>query len=172
MQSGSPLAEKIEMNTRQYNLLDSEQRRQTISQHYAIRINILLRSSQGEGIKQIAREVGVAANTVRQWRSRWENAFRDLLEFEKGISNQGVSDKKLLEKMLEVLSDRPRSGCPARIQMEQKEQIRALACECPQDYGIVMDEWTHQILAQAAIKKGIVGSISPTYVGVILKKTI
>jgi transposase len=172
MQRGSPVAEKIEMSARQYDLLDRERSKQTIARHYFIRINILLRASQGQGNKQIAREERVAANTVRHWRSRWQNAFSELLEFERGISNEGVSDTQLLEKMLEVLSDRPRSGCPAQIQMAQKEQIRALSCEAPKDYGVFMDEWTHKTLAQTAIKKGIVPSISATYVGVILKKTI
>lgn len=172
MQRGSPVAETIEMSARQHDLLEQERNKQTIARHYFIRINILLRASEGQGNKPIAREEGVSANTVRYWRSRWQDAFPELLEFEKGISNEGVSDGALLEKMLELLSDRLRSGCPAQIQMEQKEQIRALSCEAPKDYGILMDKWTHETLAQTAIQKGIVESISATYVGVILKKTI
>ncbi len=165
------VAEPIEMNARQYKLLDRTQKKQSICREHYTRVNILLHASHGQGIKQTAREEKVAANTVRHWRSRWQAAFPELLEFEKGVSGKGVSDSELLKKLIEVLSDRPRSGCPSRIQMAQKEQIRALACEKPKDYGVIMDEWTHEILAQTAIKKGIVPSISPSYVGVILKKT-
>jgi hypothetical protein len=53
--------------------------------------------------------------------------------------------------------------------MEQKQQIVALACEKPEDYGYVMTDWTHKILAEAAVQRGIVESISASYAGRLLK---
>ena len=108
-------------------------------------------------------------NTVKAWRSRWECGHEQLLEFEKGLSGQGISNFQLRQKMLELISDQPRSGAPAQISMAQKQQIVALACENPQDYGWVMTDWTHQTLAKAVVNQGIVESISACYVGRLLK---
>jgi len=160
----------IQMSDRQYKLFDQERRKRTTSRQNYIRINILLRASEGQSNKQIAREEGIALSTVKIWRSRWNSVVDQLLEFEKGLSGESVSDAELLQKMLEVIKDRPRSGKPARISMAQKQQIRALACETPEDYGFVMTDWTRQTLAEAAVNQGIVESISITHVGNILKK--
>ena len=166
---GRGSAPAIPMSQRQFMLLDRERRKRSISRQNHTRINILLRASQGESNKQIAREEGVVLNTVKSWRSRWNSAYKQLLAFEEGVSGQGVSDSELLQKMLELISDRPRSGKPAHIRMEQKQQIVALACEKPEDYGYVMTDWTHQILAEAAVQRGIVESISASYAGRLLK---
>ena len=169
MRNGSSPAPAIPMSDRQYKLLKQEQSKRKISRQNYIRITILLRGSQGDSHKQIAREESLALGTVKAWRSRWNSVVEELLEFEKGISGQGVSDYELLQKMLEIISDRPRSGAPSRISMQQKQQIVALACEDPEDYGFVMTDWTHQILAEAAVKQKIVEGISASYTGRLLK---
>jgi transposase len=170
MRSGSAPAPAIPMSERQYKLLSQERSKRKISRQNYIRITILLRASEGDGNKQIAREESLSLSSVKTWRSRWNSVVEQLQEFEKGVSGQGVSDSELLQKMLEVIKDRPRSGAPVRISMEQKQQIRALACEKPEDYGLVMTDWTHQTLAESAVTQGIVESISATHIGNILKK--
>ncbi len=170
MRNGSSPAPAIPMSDRQYKLLKQEQSKRKISRQNYIRITILLRASQGDSNKQIAREESLALSTVKAWRSRWNSVFEELLEFEKGISGERVSDFELLQKLLEVIKDRPRSGKPARISMAQKQQIRALACEAPEDYGFVMTDWTRQTLVKAAVNQGIVERISATHIGNILKK--
>lgn len=170
MRSGSAPAPAIPMSERQYKLLNQERSKRKTSRQNYIRITILLRASEGQSNKQIAREESLALGTVKTWRSRWNSVVEQLLEFEKGISGQGVSDFELLQKMLEVIKDQPRSGVPARISVTQKQQIRALACEAPEDYGFVMTDWTRQRLAEAAVNQGIVESISITHIGNILKK--
>ncbi len=73
--------------------------------------------------------------------------------------------------MLALLRDRPRSGAPRRITLSQRQQIVALACEAPEDFGIEMTQWNREALAQeVAVDKGIVETISPRYVSVVLKK--
>jgi transposase len=170
MRRGSPPAPAIPMSERQYKLLSKERSKRTISRQNYMRITILLRASQGEANKQIVREESVALSTVKNWRSRWNSVVEQLQEFEEGLSGEGVSDFELLEKMLEVIKDRPRSGVPVRISVSQKQQIRALACEAPKDYGLVMTDWTRQRLADTAVKQGIVEQISVTHIGTILKK--
>lgn len=170
MRDGTAPAPAITMSERQYNLLKQEQNKRKTSRQNYIRITILLRASQGDSNKQIAREESLALSTVKIWRRRWNWVVEELLEFEKGISGQGASDYELLQKLLEVIKDRPRSGAPTQISMAQKQQIRALACEAPEDYGLVMTDWSHQTLAKAAVDQGIVKRISARHIGNILKK--
>lgn len=72
--------------------------------------------------------------------------------------------------MLSILKDKPRSGAPRVITSAQESLLMALACESPQDYGIIRTNWSHQTLAQVAIEKEIFESISSRYVGKLLKK--
>jgi transposase len=169
MRRGSAPAPAILMSTRQYELFAKELNKRNISRQNYIRISILLLCSQGQSNKSIAREENVNYNTVKQWRKRWNEAYSELQIFEQGPRGEGISDNELLRKMLEIISDRPRSGTPARITMAQKQQIIALACEEPEDYGFIMTDWTLDALSKAAIGKKVVDSISPSYVGRLLK---
>jgi putative transposase len=107
---------------------------------------------------------------VRLWRNRWIEEYDKLIIYEQGIGGKGVKDYELLSKMLEILRDKPRSGSPRVITSAQERLLTALACESPQDYGIIRTNWSHETLAQVAIEKGIFEHISPQYVGRLLKK--
>ncbi len=74
--------------------------------------------------------------------------------------------------MLDILRDLPRSGAPERIPLSEKQQLIALACEKPEDYGIPFTQWNREMLAKVAMAEGIVEKISPRYVGKLLKKAI
>lgn len=170
MGRGKPPAPALPMTGRQYDILEQESRRRTTLLQYHRRIPILLRASKGESNSQIARELDVPYNTVLTWRRRWEADYTALLVFEEGLDGKGVSDHELLEWMLGSLHDLPRSGTPRKITLAQEQQIVALACEKPEDYGVAMTNWTHEMLAKVAVAQSIVESISTSYVGVILKK--
>ena len=77
----------------------------------------------------------------------------------------------LRTKIKEILSDIPRSEAPKRITLAQEQQIVGLACEKPEDHDIQMDNWTREMLAHVSKAIKIVDTISPRYVGTILKKT-
>jgi transposase len=170
MARGVPPAAAIPMTERQYRLLDKESRKGSVEQQIHIRTQILLRGSEGQSNSQVARDLGKSLNTIKAWRRRWQIHFAELLEYEKGIGNRGVSDSELLQRMLSLLRDLPRPGTPKRITLEQEQQIVALACKKPKEYGIEMTGWTHEMLAKVAISEGVLQTISPRYVGVILKK--
>ncbi len=161
----------LPLGERHYNLLEKYSRRRDIGNHELKRIKIILKGSKGQSNYSISREVGLGMEAIARWRNRWENAHDALLEFEGGKSGEGVSDRELLKKMLEILRDRPRPGKPVRITLSQKKQIVTLACRKPSDYGIKMNRWTNEMLAKVAQREKIVPSISPTYVGRILKKS-
>jgi transposase len=173
MSRGKPAAPAIEMSARIFNLLVEEHRKRTIKRHHLERIAILIRAShQGGGHSngQIVRDLSVSYNTVQSWRTRWTTFYPAILTYEKGPTDEGVSDSLLMVKLLSYLEDAPRSGAPKRFTLSQTQQIVALACQKPTEHGIEMTTWTHEMLAHVAMSKGIVKCISSRYVGVLLKK--
>ncbi len=169
MSRGSAPAPALELSQRQYDLLDKEQNRSNCGRRQYQRINIILLASQGVANKQIAKLLGLSLNTVKKWRGRWQTASAKLRLYEKGSDGRGVSDRALRKKLLEILKDQARSGAPPRISLAQKEQIVALACEAPEDYGIIKTDWTLPDLRQVAIDKQIVPTITSVYIGKLLK---
>jgi transposase len=67
-----------------------------------VRIRIILDAAVGLANREIARKNGTSVPTVLLWRKRWES--------------DGVAG---------ILEDRPRSGRPKDITVEQEETIRA-----------------------------------------------
>lgn len=169
MRRGSKPAPAIAIKKRWFDLLEKEGNKDSCSRKNYIRIQIILRASQGFGNKEIAREIGVTYHTVKKWRNRWKSSYTKLEIFEKGPVGKRVANHELIKKMLEVLKDSPRKGAPCQISLSAKQQIVAIACEEPEDYGVIMTGWTLESLAAIAIKKQIVPTISPSYIGRLLK---
>lgn len=83
----------------------------------------------------------------------------------------GETDKELLARVESLLQDEQRPGTPATFTEEQIVQIVALACEDPQESGYPVSHWTGTLLAQEAIKRGIVETISQRSVDRFLKRS-
>jgi Homeodomain-like domain len=64
-----------------------------------------------------------------------------------------------------VLDDHPRSGAPGTFSAEQVVQLVAIACEPPPASDRPTSHWTPRDLAEEAVNRGIVSSISPRSVG-------
>ena len=79
----------------------------------AERVEMMLRSAAGTGVREIARQLGVWPKTVRHWRSRWLSSRAEAAATAR-------------------LSDDPRPGAPATFAPEQICAIVALACEQPE----------------------------------------
>ena len=118
-------------------------------QHISFRAQIILRLAQNQLITEVAQELGTSRRTVQLWRTHWLNR----------------PDASLHER----LQDAPRPGTPATFHSEQWCQIIALACEPPEDSGRPISHWTPRELAQEAIKRGIVETISERHLGRFLK---
>jgi putative transposase len=137
-------------------------RRQTGAQRLVRRARIILEAASGANNDQIAKLLGVDRSTVRTWRMRWLEALPHL----KAAEKRAGDDERLLAGLVEeVLVDEPRSGKPATFTPEQICKIVALACEDPRDCGRPVTHWTTTELADEAVKRGIVESISPRSVG-------
>lgn len=170
MHRGKP-ATVVRLSPRQEQLLITyRNKRNSCPVQYRRRIDIILHAAQGANNSQISRQLGIRRHTVASWRKRWTAGYEGLCAFEAGQDGQGIKDHELLQKMLDILSDQARSGSPKRISMAQENQIIALACRKPEEFGVPMTQWNREMLVKVAIAQGIVDSISPRYISEILKK--
>ncbi|HFA50781.1 MAG TPA: helix-turn-helix domain-containing protein [Bacteroidetes bacterium] len=169
MTSGQPPAPAISMSDRTRRILLEERRRHSTGQRLCSRLDILLLAREGHSNSEISRRTGATHKTVRKWRRRWNGGHDKLLAFEQGKDGRGASDTELRRYLLGQLRDRPRPGAPKTITAAQEQQIIALACEKPGDYGIPRTDWTHGQLARTAVEKDILPGISSSQVGRVLK---
>lgn len=169
MGRGKP-ATKVVLTARQKSLLTKRRNKASVGVQQRSRIDIVLGAAADQSNLYLCQRLGIGRSKVTYWRKHWAAHYERLCTYEAGVGGQGVSDRELLAKMLAVLQDAPRSGAPVRISMAQKQQITALACRKPQDYGIPITQWNREMLAHVAVAQGIVDTISPRYVSELLKK--
>ena len=154
----------IELTARQRALLEQIVRRGTSPQRLVTRSKIILKAAAGKRNQEIADELEVTVRTPRRWRDRWAKASTYLTAAELDTPDAQLSD--LIEA---VLTDKLRSGAPVTFTAEHICHIVAIACENPQESGRPVTEWTPKELADEAVQRGIVSSISPRSVGRFLK---
>jgi putative transposase len=126
----------------------------TTGQQVALRARIILLAGEGRSNCEIARRLGLKADTVRLWRQRWLG-FRGL-----PLRDLSVAAR---------LADAPRPGVPARITPEQVCRIVELGCEPPADSERPISQWTSREIADEVVKRGIVDRISPRHAARLLK---
>ncbi len=106
---------------------------------------ILLLADERQTDEQIAVRTGASRSTVERTRKRFAQ-----------------------EGMEAALSDKPRSGAPAKLDGKQEAMIVALACsDAPEGRA----RWTAKLLANRAVELEVVESISESTVRRVLKKT-
>ena len=157
-------AAKVTITERQQEHLQSIIRRTTAPQRLVQRVWIILFAFQGWKNEQIAEHLHCERHQVGIWRQRWRDSWQNLIlvECEEGIEALG-------QAIEELLNDLPRSGWAGKFSAEQVTQIIAMACEPPEDSGRPVTHWTPRELADEAVKRGVVESISPRQVGRFLK---
>ena len=162
-------AASITLSDRVSKLLNQLLSKHQISKQVYERIYIVVRSASDQMNKDIAKELGSGIRRVALWRKRWYDRTKGI-DITLDENGNPLSDKKVVKRIYDVLSDSPRSGSPARITEEEIIRLQALACENPADYGHPFTVWTHKELSKQAGKLGI--KISPSRYGVLLKKRI
>ena len=159
-----PKPENVTISQRQDQVLRKLIKRPSTAQKTALRGRIIRSSAKDMRLHHIAEDEKVTVNTVKKWRSRWQAATAKLAEIE------ADGTLKELEKAIEaILADQPRSGTPAKFTAEQVCQIIAIACEPVEESDRPVTEWTARELADEAVKRGIVSSISTRQAGRFLK---
>ncbi len=155
-----PQPPPIRLTERQQETLVHLVRRRSSTQGLVRRARIVLAAAEGANNEQIARRLGVNRETARLWRKVWLDGTERLLQAEK------EADERTLGRCIEeVLADAPRGGTPPTFTPEQICKIVALACEDPRESGRPVTHWSTPELADEAIKRGIVESISARSVG-------
>lgn len=159
-----PSPRLIGVSGRQRRGLERIIRRATSPQQQVRRARVVLAAAGRGNNVAVGRQAGMTRDRVRLWRERWGEAEEALLAAEL----EG-DDHALEEVIVGVLADDPRPGTPATFKPEQICQIMALACEPPETSGRPTSHWTARELADEAIQRGIVTSISASSVGRFLK---
>jgi putative transposase len=127
------------------------------AQQIALRARIVLAAAGGANNAEIARRLGIEADTARLWRMRW-------------LGLGALSPEEL--SVAERLEDAPRPGGPCRVTAEQVCRIMALACEAPAASARPISQWSGRELADEAVKRGIVDRLSPRHANRLLQRGI
>jgi transposase len=153
------------LTARQQSVLEQITRRQTNPQHLVRRAQIILTAATTLNNDQVAQTLDLDRGTVRIWRGRWL-AATDQLDASEAAD---LTDQALSACVQSVLADAPRPGAPDTFSAEQLVQIVDLACSRPQDAERPTNYWIAREIADEAIKRGIVATISPRTVERFLK---
>ena len=159
-------ATPIRMSARQRIILDQIKNARTSKRGHAERALILLMSDEGHSILRISRELSICREKVAQWRNRWLASEPGLARAER----EAISDADYCKRIVAILNDAPRSGCPGKFTPEQIRQIIAVAKESPKIDGSPIRQWSLSSLTKEIIARGIVKSISVSQVQVYLKQ--
>jgi putative transposase len=144
-----PKAPQISLSSQERQELLTLIRAHKTPQHLSFRAQIILRLADGDTTREVADRLSTTRLTIRRWRRHWLNR------------PQGA--------VTERLQDAPRPGTPATFSAQQWCQIMALACEPPEASGRPISHWSSRELADEAIQRGIVTTISKRHVGRFLK---
>lgn len=150
-----PKPPEVVLSAEERRRLEELARAHRTPQQLALRARIVLAAAEGQNNTQIARQVGVDADTVRLWRMRWL-----------GLQAASLEDLSITER----LTDAPKPGAPARITAEQVCQVVALACEAPEKAGRPISQWSSREIADEITARGIIDQISPRHAARLLKR--
>ncbi|MEQ1831202.1 MAG: IS630 family transposase [Pirellula sp.] len=156
MSGRSPL---VVVTEKQFEILKEFAAARTIAVDLSQRSKVILLAFEKKLNEEISQIVGLHRNHIGTWRSRWKEAFYDLVAVE---CREGIA--ALRKAIIEVLSDRPRSGRPPTITSEQRSQLVSLACEPPKESGLPISRWTSEELSRELIRRDIFESVSSSSV--------
>lgn len=159
-----PKLPAVSLTSKLQKILEQIARSYTKPYWLVLRAKIILLAATGANNAAIAQRLDTERNTVGTWRDRWLAAEPRLLAAE----SEELSEKELTALVEATLADAPRSGAPDTFSPEQIVQIVALACEDPKESDRAISHWTRRELADEAIQRNIVDSISPRHVGRLL----
>jgi len=144
-------ADPVTVLPEQREVLEQLVRTHSTPQQLALRARMILHAADSVGVRESARELDVWPKTVRYWRKRWRQA----------ADRQSVAER---------MADAPRSGAPATYTPEQICALIAMTCEKPSESERPISHWSQREIADEAMRRGLVPSISQRSVGRFLKK--
>jgi hypothetical protein len=159
-----PQATVICLSVRQQQILEQITRQTTNPYRLVRRAQLVLGAAQGRRNTELSAQLELSRNQVQFWRDRQQQSSASLLATEQDLNDGGLRHRFEL-----LLSDDSRPGTGAKFSVEQIVQIVAVVCELPASSGRPSSHWSPGELAEEAVKRGIVESISPRTVGRFLK---
>jgi len=161
------------LSERQRAILEGLSRRHGTGQQVALRARLVLATAEQSGTA-VAAAYGVDRDTVGLWRARWAVAQERLTALEaEGAPERELRaavERELRAAVERTLRDAPRPGTPPTFTAPQVIGIVKLACTPPEEADCPCSQWGARELADAAIRQGIVETISPRTVGRFLKE--
>lgn len=146
----------ITVTQAQRNALQALVNKASEEQALVSRAHIILMADLGHCTRHIARYLHLSEDCVCHWKQRWRE-----------LAKTGLGETQVRDWLL----DAPRCGGPPSITAEQWCQIMALACEDPKVSGRPISHWTAREVADEAIKRQIVESISAGHVARFFKRS-
>jgi putative transposase len=159
----------LTLTTTQSKLVTSLVRASTSPHCIVLRGNLILDYAQSGNKSWVATKYSIGRDTVRRWCERWQNSQSELDRLEAEYQAGTMSETKYRREIETLLSDAQRPGAPATFSEAQIQQIIAMATRKPEDEGVPVPQWSHEILAQTVVERGIVASISAAQIGRFLK---
>ena len=158
-------AAKVFISERQMEMLEEIVGSKTVSVRLVERAQIVLLAYQKRNNEQISEIVGLNPQQVSVWRRRWKTNQDHLIAIE------WSDTKAALRRSIEnVLADLPRKGRDSKFTTEQQAAIVSIACEAPDEQAErPISNWTHREIAEEAVLRKIVPSISTSRVVSFLK---
>jgi len=148
------------------NKLTENEHSRTLSYALVQRSKIILLAASELPNTRIVQQLGVNKKMVVKWRKRWLEYHDRLQE----MQTTDTKEKDILSYIdTVVLADRHRPGAPRVFTDEQRMRIKALACEAPTASGRELGQWSLPALADEAVQRGIVETVSPASVSRFLK---
>jgi hypothetical protein len=160
-------AAKTQVTERQLELLEEIVASRTAAVRLVQRAQIVLLAFRKHNNEEVGELVGLNPQQVSVWRKRWK------ADWERMISVECNETRSVLKKEIEsLLADQPRKGRTPTFSPEQQAAIVTLACEDPDDESDrPISRFTNREIADEAVKRNIVPSISRSRVNVFLKSS-
>jgi transposase len=130
----------IELSEADRAVLEDRARAYTAPYAEVVRAKIVLLAASGEPNTAIAERLDVHVGVVGRWR------------------------KRFAESGLDGLADRPRSGRPRSFSAPVVAEVKAMACEPPQQRNVPLSRWSSAELAAQAVAEGLTVSLSASTV--------
>lgn len=158
-------AARIQLTELMKRILTELSQSRSIGRSIVMRAKVILLGFRKYDSQSIGKELGISAKVAGKWRRRWRDSFAALLQKQFHETSAGFR-----RAIVECLSDAQRCGAPGTFNAEQVIGIVAIACEPPENSGRPVTYWTGKEIADEAVKRGLVASISASHVNRILRK--
>lgn len=148
-------------------VLEKACRQKTVAHRLVERSQVILAYSRLATQSQLSIELSRTRSFVIRWINRWKQKQADRTRLREEYEQGAISQSKYEKEVLSLLSDEKRSGAPLTFSAHQRQQLLAIACQTPADFGLPFTHWTQALLSEQAQQAGIV--ISSRHLGRLLK---